>query len=81
MALHLDGLLPPRISTLAAEVARVQLALKRCTTVLDRYQLLMAVKERSSSVFFATLAADVEHLLPVVYTPGVRCYPPTGTQA
>ena len=69
--LGLDGLLPPAINTLEQQVERAYAGLSHAPTPIARYQLLRQMQERSEVLFYALLAAHLEELLPVVYTPTV----------
>jgi malate dehydrogenase (oxaloacetate-decarboxylating) len=69
--LGLDGLLPPAVNTLEQQVERAHASLAGAPTPLARYQLLRALQERHEVLFYALLAAHLEELLPVVYTPTV----------
>src|SRR5688572_16258877 len=68
--LGLDGLLPPAVNTLEQQVERAYASLAG-HGALARYQLLRALQERHEVLFYALLAAHLEELLPVVYTPTV----------
>jgi hypothetical protein len=69
--LGLDGLLPPAVNTLQQQVERAYRSLSMAPTPIARYQLLRAMQERHEVLFYAVLAAHLEELLPVVYTPTV----------
>ncbi len=69
--LGLDGLLPPQVNTLEQQVDRVYRGYLRVSDPLGKYQYLRAVQERSEILFYALLAAHLEEMLPIVYTPTV----------
>jgi malate dehydrogenase (oxaloacetate-decarboxylating) len=69
--LGLDGLLPPAVNTLEQQVERAYAGLNHAPTPIARYQLLRQLQERHEVLFYALLAAHLEELLPVVYTPTV----------
>lgn len=70
-ALGLVGLLPPRVESLDEQLARTWLAYRRALTPLEQYRFLRRLEDTNVVLFHALLAAHVEELLPVVYTPTV----------
>ena len=70
-ALNLEGLLPPAINTLEQQLDRVYRGYEREVSPLAKYQFLRALQERHEVLFYALLAAHVEEMLPIVYTPTV----------
>src|SRR5215510_1050873 len=69
--LGLDGLLPPAVNTLEQQVDRAHKVIMDAPTPIARYQLLRSLQERHEVLFYAVLAAHLEDLLPIVYTPTV----------
>ena len=59
ISLKLEGLLPPRVETLADQVKRVYVGFKRQYDDIERYQYLRNLQERQEILFYALL---VEHL-------------------
>jgi malate dehydrogenase (oxaloacetate-decarboxylating) len=71
LALGLDGLLPPRVTTLEEQIDRAYRGLINQSSPLLRYVYLRQLQERSEILFYAVLAEHLEELLPIVYTPTV----------
>ena len=71
VALGLDGLLPPHVSSLEEQVARVRAAYLSEPTAIAKYQHLRALQERNELLFFAVLERHVAEMLPIIYTPTV----------
>jgi malate dehydrogenase (oxaloacetate-decarboxylating)(NADP+) len=69
--LGLTGLLPYRVCTKRQLVHRVMTNLDRLPRDIDRYMLLSALQERNERLFFQTIVAHVERILPIIYTPTV----------
>lgn len=71
IALGLDGLLPPHVTTLEEQLERVYSAFKREPSPLAQYTYLRGLQERNEILFYALLAGHMEEMLPIVYTPTV----------
>ncbi len=71
IALGLDGLLPPRITTLDEQVQRLYQGYKRQHGDIEKYQFLRAAQDRSAVAFYALLERHLEEMMPIVYTPTV----------
>ena len=69
--LGLRGLLPYRVSTGPQMVDRVMANLERLPRDIDRYMLLSSLQERNERLFYRTVIAHVERILPLIYTPTV----------
>ncbi len=69
--LGLEGLLPPRVETLAEQVARVLANVRAKAAALDKYAYLREVQDENETLFFRALADNLQELLPLVYTPAV----------
>ncbi len=69
--LGLTGLLPYEVSTSRQMVARVMANLDRLPRDIDRYMQLSALQERNERLFYQTVIAHVERILPLIYTPTV----------
>src|SRR6185503_5401280 len=69
--LGLTGLLPYSVATPRQMVERVIANLERLPRDIDRYTLLSSLQERNQQLFFQTLIANIERLLPIIYTPTV----------
>jgi malate dehydrogenase (oxaloacetate-decarboxylating) len=70
-ALHLDGLLPPAISTIEQQLDRVYQNFQAKPTPLERYIHLAALQDRNETLFFRLLHDHIDEMMPVVYTPVV----------
>jgi malate dehydrogenase (oxaloacetate-decarboxylating) len=72
---NLIGLLPDAVGTLEEQIDRDYALYQMKTNDLDKYVFLTALRDRNETVFFALLAAHIEEMLPIVYTPtvGLAC--------
>ena len=70
-ALGLDGLLPPRVNSLAEQAERAYRAFQLAPTAIDKYQFLRALQERQEVLFYALLERHLAEMMPIVYTPTV----------
>jgi malate dehydrogenase (oxaloacetate-decarboxylating) len=70
-AFDLHGLLPPNVLTLDEQVSRRLQALRGFETDLERYAFLRELQDTNETLFYALLVANLEELLPIVYTPTV----------
>jgi malate dehydrogenase (oxaloacetate-decarboxylating) len=68
---HLHGLLPPHIGTLEEQMARRMKVLRALETNFERYAFLRELQDTNETLFYASLAGNLEELLPLVYTPTV----------
>lgn len=71
VALGIDGLLPPRVSTLEQQLERTYASLQREPTPLAKYSNLRSLQERNEILFYALLERHLSELLPIIYTPTV----------
>ena len=69
--LGLNGLLPYSVATPRQMVQRVMANLERLPRDIDRYMLLSSLQERNEQLFYQTLIAHIDQLLPLIYTPTV----------
>lgn len=70
-ALGLRGLLPPRVTTPEAQVARVMETLRRKPNPLEQYIYLTSLHDRNEHLFYRAIIANIEELMPIIYTPTV----------
>jgi malate dehydrogenase (oxaloacetate-decarboxylating) len=70
-AFSLEGLLPPRVTTLDDQVRRVYQGYLKLDDELEKYQYLRACQERSEVIFFKLLEQHLDEMMPIVYTPTV----------
>jgi malate dehydrogenase (oxaloacetate-decarboxylating)(NADP+) len=69
--LGLEGLLPPRVSTLELQIARTHEELANLDNDLQKYLLLSDLQARNETLFYAVLMSDPATFMPLVYTPTV----------
>jgi malate dehydrogenase (oxaloacetate-decarboxylating) len=67
----LHGLLPPHVGTLDEQIARRLHALDRQPTSFSKYAFLRDLQDTNETLFYALVVRNVEHMLPLVYTPTV----------
>ncbi|MGE0865764.1 MAG: NAD-dependent malic enzyme [Vicinamibacterales bacterium] len=70
-ALGLDGLVPPAISTIDQQLARVYENYRTKQTPLGRYIYLASLQDRNETLFFRLVHDHIDEMMPVVYTPVV----------
>ena len=68
---ELHGLLPPHVGTLEEQLERRRRALAAQPTPFHKYTFLRDLQDNNETLFYALLASEVEHMLPIVYTPTV----------
>jgi malic enzyme len=68
---HLDGLLPPHITTLPAQIERVYEGFCRQGSNIDKYGFLRSLQDRKETLYYATISKYLEEMLPIIYTPTV----------
>jgi len=69
--LGLDGLVPPAVSTMDQQLARVYENYRRKPTPLEHYIHLASLQDRNETLFFRLLHDHIDEMMPVVYTPVV----------
>src|SRR5580704_1117625 len=67
----LHSLLPPRVGTLDEQVERRMEALAEQPTPFNKYAFLRDLQDTNETLFYSLLVRNVEHMLPLVYTPTV----------
>lgn len=70
-ALGLDGLVPPAISTMDQQLARVYENFRAKQTAIGRYIHLVSLQDRNETLFFRLVHDHIDEMMPVVYTPVV----------
>ena len=70
-AYRLEGLLPPNVTTLPLQIARVHAELANLQNDLQKYLLLSDLQVRNETLFYAVLMSDPARFMPIVYTPTV----------
>lgn len=69
--LGLEGLLPYAVETVDEQLTRVRVEYSTKRTPLGRHIFLRQLQDESRTLFYRFLLANLEELLPVVYTPTV----------
>jgi malic enzyme len=69
--LGLDGLLPPAISTMTQQLARVYENYRVKATPLERYIHLVSLRDRNETLFYHLVHDHIDEMMPIVYTPVV----------
>jgi malic enzyme len=69
--LHLDGLLPPAVSTIEQQLARVYENFHAKRTDLERYIHLASLQDRNETLFFRLVHEHIDEMMPIIYTPVV----------
>src|ERR1700742_4303050 len=67
----LHGLLPPHVGTLEGQMQRRLRALQSVPAGFEQYAFLRELQDTNETLFYALLAANIERMLPLVYTPTV----------
>jgi len=68
---HLHGLLPHQTNTLEQQVQRAGSAIRRMADPMDKYASLVTMQNRNEQLFFSVLCANLQELMPIIYTPTV----------
>ena len=71
VALELDGLLPPQVTTLDEQIERLYFSYRQQAGDIAKYQFLRAIQDRSAVLFYALLETYLEEMAPIIYTPTV----------
>lgn len=69
--LDLNGLLPPRVSTIQQQLERVYENFQAKPTPLEKYIYLASLQDRNETLFFRVCHERIEEMMPIVYTPVV----------
>ncbi|MGH8221264.1 MAG: NAD-dependent malic enzyme [Steroidobacteraceae bacterium] len=74
-AFGLDGLLPPAVSTLDAQLERLYGNFRSKSSDLERYAFLTALQDRNETAFYALVSRHLAEMVPMIYTPvvGAAC--------
>ncbi len=70
-ALKLEGLLPPRVHSMAEQELRVLGNVRAKPTLLERYLYLISLQDRNENLFYRVIMNHVEEMMPYIYTPTV----------
>jgi len=69
--LGLRGLLPPKINTIEEQVMRAYANYRKQTSDLGKYTFLVSLQSRNETLFYRLLAANLEEMMGIIYTPTV----------
>ena len=69
--LHLNGLLPPAVSTMAQQLDRTYENFRAKSTDLERYIHLASLQDRNETLFFRLVHEHIDEMMPIIYTPVV----------
>ncbi|SAM62714.1 related to NADP-dependent malic enzyme [Ustilago bromivora] len=69
--LGLRGLLPPAMQSLNTQVLRVLHQLRSKATPLEKHVMLASLRQTNTRLYYATILANKEEILPLIYTPTV----------
>lgn len=69
--LHIDGLLPPVVTTIETQVERVMSNYHKKPDDIEKYIFMMALLERNLTLFNRVLLEHLEEMMSIVYTPTV----------
>lgn len=69
--LGLRGLLPPRVETIQEQETRVLRQLQKCTSPIEKYNLLTVIRRDNETLFYHILTNNLSLITPIVYTPTV----------
>jgi malate dehydrogenase (oxaloacetate-decarboxylating) len=74
-AFGLDGLLPPAVSTLEAQLDRLYSNFRSKSSDLERYAFLIALQDRNETAFYSLVSRHLAEMVPIIYTPvvGAAC--------
>jgi malate dehydrogenase (oxaloacetate-decarboxylating)(NADP+) len=70
-ALHLTGLLPPRVHSPAEQELRVLTNIRNKPTDISRYLYLISLQDRNEILFYRVVMNNIEEMMPLIYTPTV----------
>ncbi len=75
LALGLQGLLPPGVSTIEEQAGRVLKNVRARSTGLGKYIEMISLLDRNETLFYRVVLDNVEELMPIIYTPivGAAC--------
>ena len=70
-ALHLRGLLPPRVFTIEEQLERTMENFHAQASDLQRYVYLVALQDRNETLFYRAVVEHLAEMMPIIYTPTV----------
>jgi malate dehydrogenase (oxaloacetate-decarboxylating)(NADP+) len=69
--LGIQGLVPPHVSTMEQQVARVLQNVRSQGTDLHRYVEMISLLDRNETLFYKVVMDNLEEMMPIIYTPVV----------
>ncbi|VEN47867.1 unnamed protein product [Callosobruchus maculatus] len=74
-ALGIHGLQPARFKSQEEQLELCRISIERYQEDLNKYLYLTELHDRNEKLFFRLLSENIEHLMPIVYTPtvGLAC--------
>ncbi len=70
-ALHLTGLLPPRVHSPAEQEQRVLGNIRSKASDLEKYLYLISLQDRNETLFYRVVMNNIQEMMPLIYTPTV----------
>jgi malate dehydrogenase (oxaloacetate-decarboxylating)(NADP+) len=70
-ALHLTGLLPPRVHSPAEQEQRVLGNIRSKGSDLEKYLYLISLQDRNETLFYRVVMNNIQEMMPLIYTPTV----------
>ncbi len=70
-AYGLHGLLPPHVTTIDQQVARVMETYRKSGDILNRFIQLRDLQDRNETLFYRVVLDHIEEIMPIIYTPVV----------
>ena len=70
-ALHLTGLLPPRVHSPQEQEQRVLGNIRNKATDLEKYLYLISLQDRNETLFYRVVMNNIYEMMPLIYTPTV----------
>ncbi|MDO8947694.1 MAG: NAD-dependent malic enzyme [Desulfocapsaceae bacterium] len=73
--LQLSGLLPPAVRPLESQVKNSLNIIRNKATDIEKFIYVRSLYDRNATLAHAIIAEDLEHLMPIIYTPtvGIAC--------
>ncbi|MFI5360407.1 MAG: NAD-dependent malic enzyme [Elusimicrobiota bacterium] len=67
--LGIQGLVPPHVSTMEQQVARVLENVRSQTSDLQRYVEMISLLDRNETLFYKVVMENLDEMMPIIYTP------------
>jgi hypothetical protein len=69
--LNIRGLVPPRCTTIEAQVKRVKQRFDQITDDLQKYSYISNLRDRNETLFYRVFMDNIDEMAPIIYTPTV----------